>query len=191
MKILLSAIFTALSLSAFATEKKTDIDFSFRDMEITEAIKKYAGASGQKFIVDPMVRGKITIMNPGPVSVAEAYAQLSSALALNGLAISRQDDNLIVNSARNIQRSLIEVSEVLPPLKPERMYTWVINLKYVSADEVNKQLRILPSKDGELVPFTPRNQILVTDWVSNLHRISKIVSEIDKPATKGAGSKKQ
>lgn len=187
MKILLSALLSALTFSVFATEKT--IDFSFRDVEVTDAIKKYASASGQKFIVDPMVRGKITVMNPGPVTISEAFNQLSSALALSGLAISHQDDNFIVNSARNTQRSLIEVSSELPALKPERMYTWVINLKNVKAEDVNKQLRILPSKDGELVAFQPRNQILVTDWVSNLHRIAKIVGEVDKPAEKPTAKK--
>jgi hypothetical protein len=37
----------------------------------------------------------------------------------------------------------------------------VINLKYVSADEVNKQLRILNSKDGELVAYTHTNQLVM------------------------------
>lgn len=169
--------------AVFAADKS--IDFNYKDADLAKVISDYAKASGQKFIVDPNVHGKITIMSPGPVSIGEAFNQLSSALAVNGIAISKQDDVMVVAQARMIQRNLIDVGQELPALKPERMYTWVINLKHTSADEVNKQLRILTSKDGELVPYTHNNQIYVTDWTSNLQRIAKIIKEIDIPAGKG------
>lgn len=169
--------------AAFAADKT--IDFNYKDAELAKVITDYAKASGQKFIIDPMVRGKITIVSPGPMSISEAFNQLSSALAVNGIAISKQGDTMIIGQARNIQRNLIEVSQEVPALKPERMYTWVINLKHTPAEEVNKQLRILTSKDGELVPYTHNNQIYVTDWTSNLHRIAKIIKEIDIPPVKG------
>lgn len=186
MKILIASLVTLFTVAASAADKNQTLNFSFRDGDVTDVIKEYAKASGERFIVDPSVRGKITILNPAPVSVAEAFNQLSSALAVNGIAISHQGDEMVVSPARITQRSLIEVGNQLPALKPERMYTWTIQLKYVSADEVNKQLRILTSKDGELVPFSHTNQILVTDWVSNLHRIAKIIAEVDRPAGKTA-----
>lgn len=55
----------------------------------------------------------------------------------------------------------------------------VISLKYASANEINKELRILTSKDGELVPVSRTNQIIITDWVSNLYRITNLLKEID------------
>jgi general secretion pathway protein D len=145
-------------------------------------LKEYSKWTGQKFVVDPAVKAKVTILSPQPVARDEAFNLLSSAMASNGFAISKQGDTMYVSSARNIQRNLLEVTTELPSLKPERMVTWVINLKYVKADEVNKQLRILTSRDGELVPFTDRNQLIVTDWSSNLHRIGQIVSKTDIPA---------
>ncbi len=106
--------------SASAQEK---IKMTFRNEELSKIIEVYSKASGQKFVVDSSVRGKVSIFLPEPVSYEEAFNQLSSALALNSFAISRQGDTMIVTGARNIQRNLIEVSTELPSLKPERMYT--------------------------------------------------------------------
>lgn len=165
--------------SAMAASDKP-ISFSYEDVEISKVLKDYAAASGQKFIVDPNVRGKITIINPSQVTVEEAFNQLSTALATNSIGIVVQDGVMNVKPARSIQRDSIPVVKELPPMRPERMVTWIIDLKYVSADDVNKQLRILTSRDGELVPYTPTNQMIVSDWTPNLHRIGSIIASIDK-----------
>ena len=59
------------------------------------------------------------------------------------------------------------------------MITRIIKLKYISADEVNKQLRILTSKDGELVPYTPTNSLIVSDYGANMDRVMKILEQLD------------
>ncbi|MGE0526261.1 MAG: secretin N-terminal domain-containing protein [Bdellovibrionales bacterium] len=177
----LSLVLLAISLPLSAATAAADstMKFNYRGTDITKVIEDYANASGQKFIISPDVKGQITIINPKPIAVDEAFNQLSTALATNGLGISDQNGVMLIQHARSIQRNFIEVGTTLPPMRPERMFTWVINLKNASADDVNKQLRILTSRDGELVPYTRTNQLLITDWVSNLYRISKIVQEID------------
>lgn len=183
--LLVCALFSA---AAFAADK---VAFNYDNAEIGKVIKDYAKISGQKFIVDPQVRGLVTITNPGEISKDEAFNQLSSALSLNGIGISTQDDKMIVQHARAVQRNLIPVTKELPPLHPTRMVTYVIELKNASADEVNKQLRILTSKDGELVPYTHTNQLFVTDWTPNLHRIAQMMNVIDQQAQGGAAAPKK
>ena len=182
---------SAATAEPAANANRATLNFAYKDAEIVKVIEDYAKATGQKFIIDPSVRGKITILNREPISLGEAFNQMSSALALNGVAISKQDDVMMVASARNVQRNLIEVGTELPPLRPEKMYTWVVQLKYADADEVNKQLRIMTSKDGEEVPVTRTNQLLITDWSSNLHRVAKVIQGVDVPvsASKAGGAK--
>ena len=172
--LLVCALFSA---AAFAADK---VSFNYDNAEITKVIKDYSKMTGQKFIIDPQVRGMITITNPGEITTEEAFNELSSALALNGIGISTQDGTMIVQHARAVQRNLIPVTKELPPINPTRMVTYVIELKNADADEVNKQLRILTSKDGELVPYTRTNQIFVTDWTPNLHRIAQMMTMVDQ-----------
>ena len=170
-----------LMMGAFSFAQAADkIKMDFNNEEITKLIEIYSKASGQKFIMEANVRGKVSIFLPEPVTVEEAFNHLSSALALNGYAISKQGDTMIINSARNIQRDLIEVGTEVPSLKPERMYTWIYTFKYASANAINRDLRILSSKDGELTVSERTNQIVMTDWVSNIHRVAEIFKEVDK-----------
>ncbi len=160
---------------------ENNLKMYYKNEDIAKIIETYSKASGQKFIVDPAVRGKISIFLQQSVSVEEAFNHLSSALAINGYAISKQGDTMIVKTARNIQRDLIEVSSEKPSMKPERMYTWVYQVKNIPAEGINRDLRILTSKDGEMVTLANTNQLFITDWTSNLNRIAAIVTQIDIP----------
>lgn len=168
--------------SSIPTSSSTQkISMTFVNEDLIKIIEVYSKASGQKFVIDPSVRGKITIMLPEPVALDEAFNQLSSALAINGFAISKQGDTMVVKTARNIQRDLIEVSTNIPSIKPERMYTWMYTVKYLPAENINRELRILPSKDGEMVVNSRTNQIIISDWTSNINRVAKVLAEVDKP----------
>lgn len=179
MKAFIVLVSMFMAFHAFAANM---VKFNFNNEELTKIIETYSKASGQKFVVDPGVRGKATILLPEAISLEDAYNQLSSALALNGFAISKQGDTMVVMSARNIQRNLVETTNELPALKPERMVTYIVTLKYISAEEVNRNLRILPSRDGELSILPHNNQIIMTDWSSNLQRIAALIKELDRPA---------
>ncbi|MES2856117.1 MAG: hypothetical protein V4692_09650 [Bdellovibrionota bacterium] len=159
------------------------IKFAFKDAEIVTVIETYAKASGQKFVLDASVRGKTTILTESEVTLDEAFALLSDALSLNGFAIAERDRVMNVAAARNIQRDLIPTLTELPPLRPQRMATLVVRVKHTTADEINKRLRILPSRDGEMTAYAP-NQLIITDWTSNLHRIAAIIKEVDQPKAK-------
>jgi len=179
--IAILSVFSTLALAEANT-----ISFNFQDADLTSVIKEYAKMSGQKFIIDPNANGKITIINRDPISVEDAFNQMSSALAVNGLAISKQGDEMVIMQARAAQRNLIDVSSELPPMNPTKMATWIINLKYVSANEINRELRLLTSNQGEVFPFTHNNQLIISDYTPNLYRVAKIIKELDVPAAKNA-----
>jgi type II secretory pathway component GspD/PulD (secretin) len=171
--------FGILGFSGIFVRADNKIRMNFRNQEIINLIETYAKQSGQKFVIDATVRGKVSIFIQEPVSVEEAFNQLSIALALNGYAISTQGDTMVVQSARNVQRNLIEVSTERPIPKPERMYSWIYKLKNVSAAVVVSEMRVLTSKDGEISLHEETNQLVITDFVSNLIRVGETLKQID------------
>ncbi len=193
MKFLLTTI-TFLSISIVHAEDK--IKMYFNNEDITKIIEMYSKFSGQKFVVDSTVRGKVSIFVQEPVAAEEAFNHLSSALALNGFGVSKQGDTMIVKNARSIQRDLIEVYTDKPALKPERMVTWIYTFKNLNPQTVQQQLRLLTSSYGEVAVNTDTNQIIITDWASNINHASAVLKEVDikvDPATAKlvASSKKE
>ncbi len=153
--------------------------FDYPNADIADVIKAISELTGKNFIVDPQVRGKITIIAPSRITVAEAYKAFLSALAINGLAVVPGDGFYKIKQARAAQRDNIDTFS--GPYYPtaDQMITRIVKLKYISAEEVNKQLRILTSTNGELVPYTPTNSLIISDYGANMDRIMKIIEQLD------------
>lgn len=155
--------------------------FDFPNVEITDVIKAISELTGKNFIIDPGVRGKITIIAPTKITVAEAYKAFLSALAINGFTVVPSGSFLKVKSARNAQRDNIETFSGAYYPNSDQMITRIIHLKHISAAQVNRDLRILPSKDGEMNIYEPTNSIIISDYGSNIDRVMKIISQLDVP----------
>lgn len=155
--------------------------FDFPNVEITDVIKAISELTGKNFIIDPGVRGKITIIAPSKITVAEAYKAFLSALAINGFTVVPSGSFLKVKSGRNAQRDNIETYSGSYYPNTDQMITRIIHLKHISADQVNKDLRILPSKDGEMNVYQQTNSIIISDWGANIDRVMKIINQLDVP----------
>jgi len=168
-----------LSVSSVFAATDTKMKLNVVNEDISKLLQDYSKASGQSFIVDSTVRGKISILNSNDVSLDEAFNQISEALALNGFAIIKNDNVMTVRNARSAQRDNIEVTDTLPKAKPNRMMTWVINLKYASAMDVQRSLRLLTSSYGEISTNISTNQLVISDWSYNLQRVGEIIKRVD------------
>ncbi len=155
--------------------------FDYPNAEITDVIKAISTLTGKNFIVDPGVHGKITIIAPTQISVAEAYKAFLSALAINGFTVVPSGKFLKVKTAHNAQRDSIETYSGSYYPTSDIMITRIIHLKHTSAEEINKRMRNLPSKDGDMMPYEPTNSLIISDYGANIERIMKIVQELDRP----------
>ena len=153
--------------------------FDYPNAEILDVVKAISELTGKNFVVDPQVRGKITIMAPSRISVAEAYKVFLSALAVNNMAVVPGDGFYKIKPARDAQKDSIETYSGAYYPASDQMITRIIKLKYISADEVNKNLRFLASKNGDLNPYPPTNSVIVSDYGSNVDRIVKIINQLD------------
>lgn len=170
----------ALVILATAAQAEDKMKFNVISEDLPKVIETYSKVSGQKFIVDSTVRGKITLLNPAEITVTEAFEQLSLALALNGFAISKHGDVMVIRNARSAQRDYMEVGTEKPSLKPERMYTWIYALKNISARELMYSMRMWTSSYGEVTVNDGANQIIITDFTSSLNRVADVLKELDK-----------
>lgn len=155
--------------------------FDFPNVEVTELIKAVGELTGKNFIIDPSVRGKITIIAPSKITISEAYKAFLSALAINGFTVVPSGSFLKVKSARNAQRDSIETYSGAYYPNTDQMITRIIHLKHISAEQVNRDLRILASKDGEMSVYNQTNSLILSDWGSNIDRVMKIITQLDVP----------
>ena len=153
--------------------------FDYPNAEILDVVKAISELTGKNFVVDPQVRGKITIMAPSRLTVAEAYKVFLSALAVNNMAVVPSDGYYKIKPAREAQKDSIETYSGAYYPSSDQMITRIVKLKYISADEVNKNLRFLASKNGDMNPYPPTNSVILSDYGSNVDRIVKIINQLD------------
>ncbi len=176
--------FLVLAITVLATLANAagTMKMNYVNEDLPKIIEEYSKATGQKFIVDGTVRGKITILNQTPVSHEEAFNQMSESLAINGFAIISQGEVMIVRNARSAQRDNIPVLTEVPAARPQRMVTLLVPLKHISAQDVQQQLRLLTSAYGEMSVSDKSNHLIISDWSGNLQRISDLLKKLDQPA---------
>lgn len=155
------------------------VEFSCKNCDISEVIAKYSKLSKRTIVIDPNVRGKVNILTSDKVSLDEAFHLLSQSLAANGYAFVGEGEDLQLMSSRQAARSNIPVYNTLPPLKPERLVTWVRVLKKMKSDQV-AQIKMLASRDGELQILTSPERIVMTDYTGNIQRVAKLIDELDR-----------
>jgi general secretion pathway protein D len=158
------------------------ITLDFQDVDLNVVIKFMGELTGKNFLVSDQVRGKVTIISPKKITVGEAYKVFESVLEMNGFsAVSGVDAIKIIPSGVARQAGLeIHEGKEASAVKPEdTMITQIIPLEYSSSDEVRNLFTPLISKDGMIVSYKPTNHLIITERASNIHRLLKIIEQID------------
>jgi general secretion pathway protein D len=162
--------------------KDDQVAFNFKDADLSLVIAEIGKITGKTFIVDPAVKGKISILPQGSMTADEAYKAFNIALMINGYSIVEIGNFTAIEPAQMIQRSQLPVYEKLPADLPARMVTMIRKLKYVSAKEIYNSLGpILQSRLGEMRVFEGSNELITTDYTPNQYRIAQLLDQLDVP----------
>lgn len=155
--------------------------FDFPNVEISDVVQAISELTGKNFIIDSTVRGKITILAPSKITVAEAYKAFLSALAINGFTVVPSGGFLKIRNARSAQRDNIDTYSGTYYPNSDQMITKIVHLKHITADSVQKELRLLTSSYGELSIFNQTNTLIISDFGANIDRVMKIINQLDMP----------
>lgn len=156
--------------------------FDFPNADISDVVKAISELTGKNFIIDSnAVHGKITIVAPTQITVAEAYKAFLSALAINNLSVVPSGKFLKIVQARNAMKDSIDIYSGAYTPNIDQMITRLIQLRHIPASEFNKLATNLKSGNGTIDVYEPTNTLIVSDLGTNVNRIMKIVAQLDVP----------
>lgn len=157
-------------------------NFDYPDVDIRDLVDVMSELTGKNFIVDPSVKSKrITIIARSPITIAQAYKAFLSALAVNGITVVKSGAFLKIINSKDALKDSIEIYSGAYFPTSDQLITKIIKLKYISAVELEKSLRSLYSRDGDLKAYEPTNSLIISDYGSNVDRIVKIAKQLDVP----------
>jgi len=159
------------------------ITLSFNNADIESVASVVAKTTGQTILLDPQVKGTITLISNKPVTKAKALDSFSTALRTSGFALV--ETNGIYRVVTQADAKLVSTSVTTGKGKQEgdQIITRVFKLNYESANSLLPVLRPLVSPNNTINAYPGNNTIVVTDYASNIQRIATLIESIDAPTS--------
>ncbi|WP_424257356.1 type II secretion system secretin GspD, partial [Castellaniella sp.] len=154
---------------------------NFQEAELGSVVRALARYTGRNFVVDPRVRGQLTLVSDTPVDADTAYAMLLGALRMQGFAVVEVGGVSRVvpeADAKLLGGTVVSGSE---PMHRGELQTRVFSLRYENAADLVPVLRPLVAANNTLAAQEGSNSLVVTDYADNLDRIAQIIARIDTP----------
>jgi general secretion pathway protein D len=174
---------SALTPTLSADDKKIEemIAFNFVEVEISTVIKFISEITGNNFLFDDRIKGKITIIAPTKLSIDESFTLFTSVLNLKGYTILQSGPKTykIIPTSMAKQSGMISMKETIPV--NEAYIMKLIPTEHIKAEDALPFLRPVVSRDGHISAFGPRNLLLVVDSALNIEKIISILKLIDQP----------
>ncbi|WP_166263169.1 type II secretion system secretin GspD [Marinobacter caseinilyticus] len=164
-----------------AQESEGTWRLNLKDADIRAFVTQVADITGYSFVVDPRVKGKVTVLSSAPMNKDEIYDLFLAVLQVHGFtAIPGEEVIKIVQQvdAKQSAESLSRFTEI----PSEQLITRVIQVDNANALELVPILRPLVAKYGHLAGVAAANALIVSDHSANIQRIEGIVRELDSPS---------
>ena len=176
------ALLAAFMIAAAAQAQDQRLTLNFVNTEIDAVVRAMADFTGRTFIVDPRVKGTITLNIEQPVSAEQALAALSTALRLQNIALVDSGGVIRVVPEADAKLQGGPVQSGAPAGRGDEIVTQVFKLNYESALSIAQVLRPLIASNNPINAYAGNNTIVVTDYAENVRRIARIIAAIDTPA---------
>ncbi len=163
---------------AFAAEGKLTLDF--RDTDINAVIEAVAKLTGRNFIIDPRVKGKVTVITHKALTKDEVYQVFLSLLKVHGFAAVPGTNATKIVPEVNAKQDTIRTVRKARFDEGDELVTEVIPIQHVAAAQLVPILRPLVPQRGHLAAYPQSNVLIISDSAANVARLSEIIARIDQ-----------
>lgn len=164
-----------------ATGERTTLNFN--DAELHGVLRALAQFTGRNFVVDPRVRGQLTLMSETPVDADTAYSMLLSALRMQGFAAIDVDGvtRVVPEADAKLQGGPVVSSS--QRARSGELVTRVFPLRYESATALVPILRPMVAPNNTIAAHAGNNTLVITDYADNLDRVAEVIARVDTPTS--------
>jgi len=158
---------------------------NFVGADIESVIKAVGHYTNINFVIDPRVKGTITLVSEKSISKTQAFALLASALRLQGYAVVSGDGyaKVVPEADAKLQSVPTQIGNHASQVKGDQIASQVFYLNYESSANMLAVLRPLISPNNTINANPGNNSLVITDYADNLKRLAKIIAAMDVPAS--------
>lgn len=166
-----------LGSSAVRAQEQT-WKINIKNADIHEFVAQVASITGKTFVIDPRLKGNVTVISSTSMDVDAIYSLFLSVLRVHNFTATPSGDVIrIQQNATGKQTPGIRGE--LADLAPEELVTRVVAVQNVESAELVKILRPLIPQYGHIAAVAVPNVVIISDHADNILRIIRMIEQID------------
>jgi general secretion pathway protein D len=155
------------------------VTLNLKNADINALIGTVAEVTGKNFIIDPRVKGKVTVVSSQPMDSEAVYAVFLSILQVHGFAAVPSGEVIKIVPDVNAKQDSIPTVDDRGGQAGDEMVTRVVQVDNVAAAQLVPILRPLVPQQGHLAAYPATNVLIISDRADNVDRLVQIIRRID------------
>lgn len=151
---------------------------NLKDADISALVNEMAEITGKNFVVDPRVKGNVTVISSRAMSSAELYELFQSVLSINGFAAVPNGPVIKILPDTNARQAGVRV-DAAGIGSGETLVTRVIMLQQASANELLAALRPMMPQFAHMAAVPGANALIISDRANNADAMEAVIRELD------------
>ena len=181
--VLLSLTHVAGVASAEDAGTQQSWTINLKDAELGEFIDQVSRITGRNFVVDPRVKGRVTVVSTTALDANGVWELFQGVLRVHGFAAVPAGEvfQVVQQSAAKERAPLADAAAA----GGEAIVTRVISVDNVEASDLVSALRPLSPQYAHVAALEAANAVIVSDHAENIRRMEALVVELDSRDEEG------
>jgi general secretion pathway protein D len=183
----LAASFLALGTPPAVWSQTADasagqVTLNFVNAEIDGVARAMGLILRRQFVIDPRVKGQMTLYSEQPMSRSEAYISFLAALRGLGFAVVEVEGlyKIVPEADAKLQTGVVSAGPGVAA-RGDTILTQIFRIQHENANNLVTILRPLISPNNTINVNPGNNSLVITDYADNLRRLARIVAALDLP----------
>jgi general secretion pathway protein D len=164
-----------------AQEGQQKMVLNFHDADIRSFIEAVGVITGKTFIIDPSIKGSVTIISASPVPVDIVYDIALHALRLQGISAYKTGDAVTIAPEAKARTGTREIFGGTEKTAGTLVVTKIFPLQFAPTNQIAAMLKPLMGGTAALSEFTMANTLVITDYADSITRLGSLIEKLDQP----------
>jgi general secretion pathway protein D len=151
---------------------------NIKNADIHEFVAQVAAITGKTFVIDPRLKGNVTVISSASMDQEAIYALFLSVLRVHNFTATPSGG--VIRIQQNATgKQTPGASGNLSDVAPEELVTRVVAAQNVESSELVKILRPLIPQYGHIAAVAVPNVVIISDHADNILRLMRMIQQID------------
>ena len=176
--VLLSGMLWMLSGST-AVMAENSAQLNLKGVDMQTLIETVSRVTGKNFIVDPRVKGTVTVVTGGEMSEDELYDTFLSVLQVHGFTVVEQGNINKILPTNLAQQTTHPIIDEARSNQSEELVTRIVPVEHVSALSIVSALRPI-ARGIQIQHHAESNTVVMSGRAQDLARLEAVIQRMDR-----------